>query len=78
MAIDIVGDMLKNHTDEEIIAHLYKAISGIVKNYSVSVKLNQPEILWGTFGDLTLVADVLRNMKRRNDEQAAKRQSMVQ
>ena len=78
MAIDIVGDMLKNHTDEEIIAHLHKIIGGVIKNYSISAKLNQPEILWGNLGDLTLISDVLRNMKRRNDEQAAKRQSMVQ
>lgn len=68
--MNIIEDMLK-HKDEEVIAYLAKVMQGVVKNYNLSLEKNQPELLWGNLGDLTMVAQVLKAMDKRNQERIA-------
>lgn len=77
MAVDVIKDMLSHHTDEEIISYISKVANGLVKNYQAAIKVNQPEILYGNLGDLTIVSEILKAMKHRNDEREAQRQSMI-
>lgn len=74
MKVEIVKEMLNNHSDEEIIAHLDKVLSGVVMNYQTALKANQPESLWGNLGDLTMAASVLRALKQRNEAREATKQ----
>lgn len=74
--MNIIEDMLK-HKDEEVIAYLAKVMQGVVKNYNLSLEKNQPEILWGNLGDLTMVSQVLKAMDKRTQEKLAQIQSQL-
>lgn len=67
MKVDIVKELLDNHSDEEIIAYLDKVTTGIVNNYKIAANDNQPQLLFGNLGDITMVATILRAMKNRNE-----------
>lgn len=76
MAVNVIADIMK-HKDEEIIEFLSKTMSGIVKNYDVSVKEKEPALLWGNIGDLVMVQSVLKAMKERNNEKLAQMQKQL-
>lgn len=73
--INVVGEMIEKHSDEEIIAHLDKIISGVVKNYTVALDKGTSDILWANLGDLTQAASILRGLKKRNEARDAQRNS---
>lgn len=77
MAISLEKELLEKHTDEEIIAFLYKVVSGITKNYSSGLSTNNSNFLWGSYGDIVLVRSILGEMKQRNDAIEAQKQNMV-
>ena len=72
--INIVNELINNHPDEEIIAHLDSVMTGVVKNYKVALEKNQPEVLWGNLGDISQVASILRALKKRNEAREAQKQ----
>ena len=74
MKIDITKELLNNHSDEEIISYLDSVATGILKNYKVAASANQPQLLFGNLGDVTMVATILRAMKNRNEAREAARQ----
>lgn len=67
MKVDIVKELLNNHSDEEITAYLDSIVTGLLQNYKTAIKQNQSELLYGNIGDLTLVATIIRAMKNRNE-----------
>lgn len=73
--INVVGELIERHSDEEIIAHLDKIVAGIVKNYTVALDKGNSDILWANLGDLTQVASILRGMKKRNEAREAQKES---
>lgn len=73
--INVVGEMIEKHSDEEIIAHLEKIVAGIVKNYTVALDKGNSDILWANLGDLTQVASILRGMRKRNEAREAQKES---
>ena len=75
--VDVVKELLDKHTDEEIIAYLDSMATGLLQNYRIATKQNQPQLLFGNLGDLVMVASVLRAMKQRNDNIESQRQSML-
>lgn len=75
--VDIERELLDTHTDEELIAYLYKVMNGVVQNYQTALKANQPETLWSNLGDVSMVTAILRAIKARNDEIEARKQSMI-
>lgn len=64
--VNIVAELSANHSDEEIIEYLDTLATGVLKNYRVSLEKGQPEILWGNLGDITLIATIIRELKKRN------------
>lgn len=74
MTINITDEMLNNHSDAEIVAFLDSAMAGVLKNYRMAIKQNQPEVLYGNLGDIALVANVIRAMRQRNDAIEAQKQ----
>ena len=72
--VDITKELLKNHSDEEIIAYLDTVTTGIVKNYKIAASANQPQLLFGNLGDVTMVATIIRAMKNRNEAREAAKQ----
>ena len=72
--INIVGELIEKHSDEEIISHLDSVITGVLKNYKTSLEKGDPNILWGNIGDITLVASIIRGLKKRNAEREAQKQ----
>lgn len=76
MAINVIADIMK-HKDEEIIEFLSKTMTGVVKNYDVSVKEKDPSLLWGNIGDLAMVTSVLKAMRERNNEKLAQTQNQL-
>lgn len=77
MKVDIVKELLNNHSDEEIIAYLDKVATGIVGNYKTAANANQPQLLFGNLGDVTMIATIIRALKQRNDAREAQKQSMI-
>lgn len=75
--VELEKELVEKHTEEELVAFLYKTMSGVVQNFQTTLKANQPESLWSNFGDIVMVASILKNMKQRNDTIAAQKQSMV-
>lgn len=73
--INVVGELIERHSDEEIIAHLDKIVSGVVKNYTVALDKGNSDILWANLGDLTQVASILRGMRKRNEAREAQKES---
>jgi len=73
--INIVSEIIERHPDEEIIAHLEKIVSGVVKNYTVALDKGDSDILWANLGDLTQVASILRGMRKRNEARKAQKES---
>lgn len=73
--MDIVKEMLDKHNNDEVIAYLSKTMNGIVQNYKVAFQSGRSDAIWGSFGDIMLVYDFLREMKRRNDARDAMKES---
>lgn len=73
--INVVGEIIEKHSDEEIIAHLDKIVAGVVKNYTVALDKGNSDILWANLGDLTQVASILRGMRKRNEAREAQKES---
>ena len=71
--MNIIEDIMK-HQDMEIIEYLSKTMSGVVKNYNTSLTQKSPEILWGNFGDIVMVNQILKAMDQRNKEKLAQMQ----
>lgn len=69
--VNIVAEMLDKHTDPEIIEHLYRVMSGVVKNYRVALEKNSPEVLWGNLGDIELVSSTLAALHKRDEARLA-------
>lgn len=67
MKVDIVSELLSNHSDEEVIAYLDSLATGVLQNYRTATKQKQPELLYGNLGDIALIASVIRSIKQRND-----------
>ena len=75
MKVDIVKELLSNHSDEEIIAYLDKVATGVVGNYKTAANANQPQLLFGNIGDITMIATIIRAMKNRNEAREALKES---
>ena len=74
MSVDVVKEMLTNHQDEEIVAYLDSVMTGMLQNYKIATKQNQPELLYSNLGDIAMVAAIIRAMKKRNDAIAAQKE----
>lgn len=73
--MDIVKEMLDKHNNDEVVAYLSKTMNGIVQNYRIALQSGRSDALWGSFGDIMLVNDFLREIKRRNDARDAMKES---
>lgn len=78
MTVDLEKEIINNHSDEEVIAFLYKVMGGVVKNYNSGLTANNPNYLWGSFADVVMVKSILGQMKQRNDAKEALKQNMIQ
>lgn len=64
--INIESEILANHTDEEIIEYIDNLTTGILKNYRIALTSGRAEVLWGNLGDITTIASLIREMKKRD------------
>lgn len=62
--INIISDLLDKYSEEEIISYLTRIMNGVLKNYRTAIQANQPEVLWGSLGDLEQVTSILRGMDK--------------
>lgn len=69
--MNLAGDLLDKYTPEQVTAYLDKLAAGVLKNYQTAIKVNQPQILFGSLGDVAQIRDILHEMKKRNDEKLA-------
>ena len=69
--MNLAGDLLDKYTPEQVIAYLDKLAAGVLKNYQTAIKVNQPQILFASLGDITQLSDILHEMRKRDEERAA-------
>lgn len=69
--MNLAGDLLDKYTPEQVTAYLDKLAAGILKNYQTAIKVNQPQILFGSLGDVAQIRDILHEIRKRNDEKLA-------
>lgn len=74
---DLEKEIINNHSDKEVIAFLYKVMSGVVKNYNNGLNEKSSEYLWGSFADVVMVKSILGEMKHRDDAIEAQKQPMI-
>ena len=73
--MNLASDLLDKYTPEQVTAYLNKLSAGILKNYQTAIKLNQPQILFGSLGDVAQLRDILYEMNKRNQEREALKNS---
>lgn len=71
--VNTTAELISSHSDEELIEHLSGVMTGVLKNYKVSLEKGDSNILWANLGDLSLVSGVLRGLHKRNQERLANR-----
>lgn len=69
--MNLASDLLDKYTPEQVTAYLDKLAAGILKNYQTAIKVNQPQILFGSLGDVAQIRDILHEMRKRDEERAA-------
>lgn len=69
--VNLVGEALTNHSDEEIIEHLSNVMAGVLKNYKIAVEKSDPVLLYANLGDISQVASILKGLHKRNQERLA-------
>lgn len=74
--INLELEILANHSDEEVIEHLDGIMTGLLKNYKLALERREPEILWGNLGDISIVASIIREMKKRNLSRQAQKNAI--
>ena len=75
--MNIAKDIVDKYTIEQIIAYLDNIMSGVLQNYRTSVKAGQPQMTWGSIGDIAQAREILHELKRRNDAKETLKQGMV-
>lgn len=75
--MDIAKEIVEKHDDREIIAHLDSIMSGVIKNYRIGLSTGRSEALWGSFGDIVQVREILHEMKTRDDKKLAQIQEQM-
>lgn len=65
--MNLASDMLDKYTSEQVIAYLDRLVAGVLKNYQTAIKLDQPQILFGSLGDVAQVRDILHEMRKRDE-----------
>lgn len=71
--VNLVGETIANHSDEEIIEHLNSVMAGVLKNYKIALEKENSNILWANLGDISLVSSILRGLHKRDQERLANR-----
>lgn len=69
--MNLSADLLDKYTSEQVTAYLDKLASGVLKNYQTAIKVNQPQILFASLGDIAQLRDILHEMRKRDEERAA-------
>ena len=70
MAVNVISGIM-NNKEEEVIEFLAKTMNGVVKNYNLSLEKGSPELLWGNFGDIVMVTQVLKAINKKNEDKLA-------
>lgn len=69
--MNLASDLLDKYTPEQVVTYLDKLAAGVLKNYQTAIKVNQPEVLFASLGDIAQLRDILHEMRKRNEERAA-------
>lgn len=69
--MNLASDLLDKYTREQVIVYLDKLSSGILNNYQTAIKANQPQVLFGSLGNVAQLRDILHEMRKRDEARAA-------
>lgn len=75
--MNIAKDIVDKYTTEQIVDYLYTTLSGVLQNYKASIRAYQPQVTWGSIGDIAQAKEILHEIKKRNDAKEAMKQNMV-
>lgn len=72
--MDITKDIVDKYSTEQIVKHLDSVLLGVLQNYKTAIKNNQPQVLFGSLGDIVQAREILHEMRKRNDAREAIRE----
>lgn len=74
MKINIVEEIVKNHSQEEIIDFLATLLNGVLQNYRTAAAQKDGMLLFTNLGDLTLAYRIVKVIDSKNKEISASTQ----
>lgn len=74
MKINIVEEIVKNHSQEEIIDFLATLLNGVLQNYRTAAAQKDGMLLFTNLGDLTLAYRIIKVIDSKNKEISASTQ----
>lgn len=75
--MNLASDILDKYSPEQVTYYLDSVLSGVLKNYKVAIEKNMPELLFACLGDITQVRGIIHEMKKRDEERAARAKEAV-
>lgn len=74
MKINVVEEIVKNHSQEEIIDFLATLLNGVLQNYRTAAAQKDGMLLFTNLGDLTLAYRIIKVIDSKNKEISASTQ----
>lgn len=73
--INLAKEVVSSHPEEEIIEYLYKSLSQSRKTLVDGAKEQNLVLMGAAVPDMDMALDILRELKRQNEEKRATRQA---
>lgn len=72
--MNLASDLLDKYSQEQVTAYMDRLAANILKNYQTAIKINQPQILFCSLGDVAQLREILHEMRKRDEAREAMKQ----
>lgn len=73
--IELAKEIVSKHPEDEVIEYLYKTLSSARKSLVDGAKEQNPILMGAATPNMDAALDILRELKRQNEEKRAMRQA---
>lgn len=69
--VRLVGELVNNHSVEELIAYMDRIMRGVVGNCRMGLKEHNDAYLWSSIGDIAQVSAILKELESQRKAREA-------